>query len=477
MKYRTVVGLEVHAQLNTKTKIFCSCKTDFGASSNTQSCPVCMGLPGVLPVLNKSALEKAIRAGLATNCTISKYSKFDRKNYFYPDLPKAYQISQFDKPICLSGKITIKTSDNSTKDIRLNRIHLEEDAGKNIHSEDSAKNVSYVDFNRAGVPLIEIVSEPDISSGDEAYEYLTRLKQILRYVGVSDCNMEEGSLRCDVNVSIMPENSDVLGTKVEIKNLNSFKAVKQSIDFEYNRQLQMKEYNEPIVQETRLWNASKLETYSMRSKEEANDYRYFPDPDLSPIILDDEYIEKINADLPELPSVKIKRFMEQYELPYYDAEVLTSTRELADYYEKTLSFKTNPKKTSNWIMSELLAHVEDSEKMDGFIVTPSNLAKLLKLIENNTISGKIAKTVFEDMLKDGSDAEEIVNKKGLMQVSDSGEIEAIIDKVLSANPQSVKDYSEGKMKAFGFLVGAVMKETKGKANPQMVNEILKSKLA
>lgn len=476
MKYKTVIGLEVHAQLNTESKIFCSCSTEFGAAANTHACPVCMGLPGVLPVLNKKVLEKAILAGLATECSISEYSKFDRKNYFYPDLPKAYQISQFDKPICKSGKIRVKSGEGF-KDIRLNRIHLEEDAAKNVHPEDASKNYSYVDFNRSGTPLIEIVTEPDISSGDEAYEFLSKLKQILRYIGVSDCNMEEGSLRCDVNISIMPEDATKLGNKVEIKNMNSFKAVKLAIEFEYKRQLQMAEYGETIVQETRLWNADKLETYSMRSKEDSHDYRYFPDPDLAPVIVDKEFIDKLKSSLAELPDAKIDRFMKDFALPVYDASVLSSTRELAEYFEKTVSNGANPKKASNWIMSELLAHVDDSEKMESFIVKPESLAKLLLLVDKNVINGKIAKTVFSDMLQSGDDPEEIVNKKGLVQVSDTSEIEKIVEAVIAANPQSIADIKEGKAKAAGFLVGQVMKESKGKANPQIVNEILNKCIA
>lgn len=476
MKYKTVIGLEVHAQLNTESKIFCSCSTEFGAAANTHACPVCMGLPGVLPVLNRKVLEKAILAGLATECSISEYSKFDRKNYFYPDLPKAYQISQFDKPICKSGKIRVKSGEGF-KDIRLNRIHLEEDAAKNVHPEDASKNYSYVDFNRSGTPLIEIVTEPDISSGDEAYEFLSKLKQILRYIGVSDCNMEEGSLRCDVNISIMPEDATKLGNKVEIKNMNSFKAVKLAIEFEYKRQLQMAEYGETIVQETRLWNADKLETYSMRSKEDSHDYRYFPDPDLAPVIVDKEFIDKLKSSLAELPDAKIDRFMKDFALPVYDASVLSSTRELAEYFEKTVSNGANPKKASNWIMSELLAHVDDSEKMESFIVKPESLAKLLLLVDKNVINGKIAKTVFSDMLQSGDDPEEIVNKKGLVQVSDTSEIEKIVEAVIAANPQSIADIKEGKAKAAGFLVGQVMKESKGKANPQIVNEILNKCIA
>ncbi|HQQ24592.1 MAG TPA: Asp-tRNA(Asn)/Glu-tRNA(Gln) amidotransferase subunit GatB, partial [Spirochaetota bacterium] len=377
---------------------------------------------------------------------------------------------------CKSGKIRVKSGEGF-KDIRLNRIHLEEDAAKNVHPEDASKNYSYVDFNRSGTPLIEIVTEPDISSGDEAYEFLSKLKQILRYIGVSDCNMEEGSLRCDVNISIMPEDATKLGNKVEIKNMNSFKAVKLAIEFEYKRQLQMTEYGETIVQETRLWNADKLETYSMRSKEDSHDYRYFPDPDLAPVIVDKEFIDKLKSSLAELPDAKIDRFMKDFALPVYDASVLSSTRELAEYFEKTVSNGANPKKASNWIMSELLAHVDDSEKMESFIVKPESLAKLLLLVDKNVINGKIAKTVFSDMLQSGEDPEEIVNKKGLTQVSDTSEIEKIVEAVIAANPQSIADIKEGKAKAAGFLVGQVMKESKGKANPQIVNEILNKCIA
>ena len=476
MKYQTVIGLEVHAQLNTETKIFCTCSTKFGAAPNTQACPVCMGFPGVLPVLNKSVLEKAVLAGLATECAVSEYSKFDRKNYFYPDLPKAYQISQFDKPVCKNGRIRIKSGDGF-KDIRLNRIHLEEDAAKNVHPEDGTRDKSYVDFNRSGVPLIEIVSEPDLSSGDEAYEYLSKLKQILRYIGVSDCNMEEGSLRCDVNISIMPEGSDKFGNKVEIKNMNSFKAVKLAIDFEYKRQVEAVEYGEKIVQETRLWDAEKLVTEPMRTKEDSHDYRYFPDPDLAPVVLEKEYVEKMRATLAELPDAKIDRFMKDLALPVYDASVLSSTRELSEYFEQTVKCGANPKKASNWIMSELLAHVADSEKMSDFIVKPDSLAKLLSLVDKNVINGKIAKTVFADMLETGEDPEGIVNKKGLVQVSDTSEIEKIVEAVIAANPQSIEDIKAGKNKAAGFLVGQVMKESKGKANPQIVNEILNRHIA
>ena len=475
MTYETVIGLEIHVQLNTNTKIFCNCSTKFGADANTQTCPVCLGMPGVLPVLNEKAVEKGVKAGLSFHSNISKFSKFDRKNYFYPDLPKAYQISQFNLPICEGGHIDIIV-DGKSKRIGVTRLHLEEDAGKSIHSEDSSRKVSMVDLNRSGVPLAEIVSEPDMRSADEAYEYLQKMRTLMKYVGVSDVNMEEGSMRCDVNISLRPVGREKFGEKVEIKNLNSFKAVKAAILYEIGRQERILNSNELIIQETRLWDPDKGETFSMRSKEDAHDYRYFPDPDLAPIILDDEYIEKIKASLPELPDAKFNRFLEQYKLPEYDASVLTAVRQVADYYENTVSEGTNPKKTSNWIMSELMAKLEDSEKIEEFIVNPKMLAELLTLIDNNTISGKIAKTVFEEMVKTGNQAIKIVEEKGLKQVTDTGAIEKIIDEVLNNNVKSIEDYKNGKDKALKFLIGQVMKESRGKANPQMVNEILLKKL-
>lgn len=476
MEYDAVIGLEVHVQLNTQSKIFCSCSTQFGAQANTQVCPVCLGLPGVLPVLNKEVLRKAIQAGLSLNCKIAAYSKFDRKNYFYPDLPKAYQISQYDKPICYDGFIEIATSEGIKK-IGITRLHMEEDAGKNIHSEDSDYKVSYVDFNRTGVPLIEIVSEPDINTPDEAYQYLQNLRSILKYIEVSDCNMEEGSLRCDVNVSLKPKGSTTFGQKVEIKNLNSFRSVKLALEYEIERQKKMLLQNEKIVQETRLWDADRNITFSMRSKEEAHDYRYFPEPDLPPIEISQEFIEQLKKELPELPHQKRIRFMQQYGLPEYDAQVLTSTRQLASYYEAVVADGAQPKKASNWIMSEVLAKIDDMETIDSFIVKPKDLAILLKRIDDATISGKIAKTVFEEMLETGKNPDTIINEKGLRQVTDTGAIESIIDEVIKNNPKSVEDYKNGKDKALKFLIGQVMKESKGKANPQMVNDILIKKLS
>jgi aspartyl-tRNA(Asn)/glutamyl-tRNA(Gln) amidotransferase subunit B len=476
MEFDAVIGLEVHVQLNTQSKIFCSCSTQFGAQANTQVCPVCLGLPGVLPVLNKEVLKKAIQAGLALNCKIASYSKFDRKNYFYPDLPKAYQISQYDKPICYDGYIEIAT-DHVIKKIGITRLHMEEDAGKNIHSEDSDYKVSYVDFNRTGVPLIEIVSEPDINTPDEAYQYLQNLRSILKYIEVSDCNMEEGSLRCDVNVSLKPKGSTTFGQKVEIKNLNSFRSVKLALEYEIERQKKMLLQNEKIVQETRLWDSDRNITFSMRSKEEAHDYRYFPEPDLPPIEISWEFIEQLKNELPELPHQKRIRFMQQYGLPEYDAQVLTTTRQLASYYESVVADGAQPKKASNWIMSEVLAKIDDPETIDSFIVKPKDLAILLKRIDDATISGKIAKTVFEEMLETGKNPDTIINEKGLRQVTDTGAIESIIDEVIKNNPKSVEDYKNGKDKALKFLIGQVMKESKGKANPQMVNDILIKKLS
>jgi len=476
MKYEAVIGLEVHVQLNTESKIFCGCSTRFGSDANTNICPVCLGLPGVLPVLNREVLRKAILAGLALNCNISEYSKFDRKNYFYPDLPKAYQISQYDKPVCYDGFIDVSTEKGPSR-IGITRLHLEEDAGKNIHSEDPNKKVSYVDFNRTGVPLIEIVSEPDITTSEEAYQYLMNMKAILKYLQVSDCNMEEGSLRCDVNISLREKGVKKFGEKVEIKNLNSFRAVKLSIDYEIKRQAAMLDEGERIVQETRLWDANTNLTYSMRSKEEAHDYRYFPEPDLPPMEINHEMIQEMKDQMPELPFEKRNRFIQQYEIPEYDAEVLTSTFQLANYYESVISKNVNPKKASNWIMSELMGKISDSEKIDEFPVTPEKLATLLKLIENNTISGKIAKTVFEDMISTGKDPESLIKEKGLEQVTDISAIEGLVDNAINNNPQSVEDYRNGKEKALKFLVGQVMKESRGKANPQMVNEILIKKLS
>jgi len=477
MQYESVIGLEVHVQLNTESKIFCGCSTKFGAEPNSQTCPVCTGMPGVLPVLNEDVLKKGILAGIALNCEIAEYSKFDRKNYFYPDLPKAYQISQYDKPVCKNGYIDI-LSNNEVKRIGITRLHLEEDAGKLVHSDDFTNNVSFVDLNRTGTPLAEIVSEPDMRTGEEAYNYLTKIKSIVKYINVSDANMEEGSLRCDVNISVREVGAPKFGEKVEVKNLNSFKAVRAAISYEYERQKSLIESGEKnlIIQETRLWDADRQETFSMRSKEDAHDYRYFPDPDLTPIVISKEYVEKLRSELPELPDARKKRFINGYSLSDYDADVLTSVKQLADYYEEVVQSGANPKKASNWISSELLGQIEDPELIFTFPVKPSGIAELLKLVDNNTISGKIAKSVFKDMIETGSAPQKIIDEKGLRQVSDSSEIEGIIDVVLKNNPQSIADYKSGKEKAIGFLVGQIMKESKGKANPQVVNELLLKKI-
>ncbi|WP_026486621.1 Asp-tRNA(Asn)/Glu-tRNA(Gln) amidotransferase subunit GatB [Caldanaerobius polysaccharolyticus] len=472
MEYKTIIGLEVHAELLTKTKIFCGCTTEFGGEPNTHTCPVCLGLPGVLPVLNKKVVEFAIKAGLATNCQISEYSKMDRKNYFYPDLPKAYQISQYDLPLCHNGYVEIEVGGKKKK-IGIRRIHIEEDAGKLMHTRDG----SLVDYNRAGVPLIEIVSEPDINSPEEAYAYLTKLKSILQYIEVSDCKMEEGSLRCDTNVSLMPVGASEFGTKIELKNLNSFKAVQRALEYEIKRQRDILESGDKVVQETRRWDETRGITTSMRTKEEAHDYRYFPEPDLVPIVVDREWIDRIKAELPELPDQKRERFVREYGIPEYDAEVLTGSKALAKFFEDTVRLHNNPKAVSNWIMSEVLRILNDKGiEIQELNLKPEQLAQLLNLIENGTISGSIGKKVFEDVIETGKDPEVIVKEKGLVQVSDEGQIREIVKQVLEQNQKSVKDYKSGKEKAFGFLVGQIMRATKGKANPQVANKILKEEL-
>ncbi len=479
MEYEAVIGLEVHVQLNTKTKIFCGCSTEFGAPPNTHICPVCMGQPGVLPVLNKEVLIKAIKAGLAVGGEIARYSKFDRKNYFYPDLPKGYQISQFDLPIVKNGYLDINLSNGQTKRIGITRIHMEEDAGKLVHGE--GEGVSYVDFNRAGVPLLEIVSEPDMRSSEEAYLYLKELRNIMKYIGVSDVNMEEGSLRCDANVSVRPKGEKKFGTKVEIKNMNSFNSVRRAIDYEINRQIEAKECGEEIFQETRLYDANQNKTFSMRSKEESHDYRYFPEPDLPPLILSEDFIEEIRKTLPELPSSKRKRFIEEYKIAEFDAGLLTEELELADYFERCVKIsKIEPKKIANWINSEILAVLNEKSinigQFDRSYVSSENLVKLLNFIEDGTISGKIAKQVFEEMVETKKSPDVIIESKGLRQITDNSEIERWVDEVISKNPKEVEKYKQGNEKLIGFFVGEVMKLSKGKANPKIVNEFLKKKL-
>jgi len=474
MDYELVIGLEVHAELSTKSKIYCSCTTEFGGEENTHCCPICTGMPGVLPVLNKKVVEYAVKAGLATNCEIARFSKQDRKNYFYPDLPKAYQVSQYDLPLCKNGYIDIEVN-GVQKRIGLTRIHIEEDAGKLIHDEWDRGTL--VDYNRCGVPLIEIVSEPDIRSAEEAKAYLEQLKAILEYIGVSDCKMQEGSLRADVNLSIRPVGQKEFGTRTEMKNLNSFKAIIRAIEGEFKRQKTELEYGGVIVQETRRWDDNKGVSVAMRSKEEAHDYRYFPEPDLVPIVLDDSYIEEIRASLPELPEARKKRYVEEFGLPEYDSAILTSSKYYADFFEEAVKMCDNAKAVSNWIMGDLMRILKEKEMEPSDIPFPAEyLAKLVKLIDAGKISGTIAKKVFDKMFQTQKDPEVIVKEEGLEVVNDEGALVGIVKKVLEANPQSVADYKGGKEKAFGFLVGQCMKESKGKGNPQIINKILKDEL-
>lgn len=473
MEFEPVIGLEVHAQLKTESKIFSSASTKFGSKPNTQVTPVCLGLPGVLPVFNKKALEFAVKAGLSTNCEIAGESRFARKNYFYPDLPKGYQISQYDMPLCQYGKLKIEC-EKYEKTIRITRIHLEEDAGKLIHEDSETE--SLVDLNRAGVPLIEIVSEPDISTSEEAVEYVKKLRNILKYIGVCDGNMEEGSLRCDANVSVRPKGNDKLGTKTEIKNINSFRFIQKAIDYEITRQIASIQNGEKITQETRLFDSEKGVTFSMRSKEEAHDYRYFPDPDLLPVLVTRKYINDIKNVLPELPDQKLKRFIEELSLNKNEAKILTSSKPLADYFERCLEYFNNPKAVSNWIVNELLSVLDDEEQIENFNVKPNDLAGLLNLVENSTINGKIAKEIFPEMINSGKSAATIVKEKSLSQITDESEIETIIINIIEANPKEADRYKNGEEKLLGFFVGQAMKETKGKANPKIVNEILKKLL-
>lgn len=475
MKYEAVIGLEVHAQMLTDTKIFCGCSTKFGSEPNTQTCPICIGMPGVLPVLNKKALEFAIKTGLATNCKISSYSRFARKNYFYPDLPKGYQISQYELPICEHGFLEIVV-DSEIKKIGITRIHMEEDAGKNIH--EGGGPYSFVDLNRAGVPLMEIVSEPDLRSPKEAAEYMKKLRAILRYLGVCDGNMEQGSLRCDANVSIRLIGQKELGTRAEVKNINSFKFVEKALEYEIKRQIKVIEEGGKIIQETRLWDSDRGITESMRGKEEAHDYRYFPEPDLVPMTVEQNWIDEIKSSLPELPDIKTERFVSEFGLPEYDADLLTSEKSVAEWFEAAVKAGGQPKTVSNWMMGELLKLLnEENKTIDECPLKPVQLAGMLSLIDKGTISGKIAKTVFEEMYKTGKDADAIVKEKGLVQVSDEGAIEKAVDEIIAKNPKEVERFKAGDEKLIGFFVGQIMKMTKGKANPQMVNEILKKKLS
>ena len=474
MSFETVIGLEVHAQLKTSTKIFCGCSTAFGAAPNENTCPVCLGMPGMLPVLNKKVVEFAMLMGLATHCSIARESRFARKNYFYPDLPKGYQISQYELPICREGYIDIELGE-TVRRIGINRIHMEEDAGKLSH--DPNRPISLVDFNRTGVPLIEIVSEPDLRSPEEAGAYLRYLRTLLRYLGISDGNMEEGSFRCDANVSIRPEGDKMLGTRTELKNLNSFRYVEKALHYEVARQKEILNDGGRIVQETRLYDTEKDRTSSMRGKEEAHDYRYFPDPDLLPLVVDDAWIQEIHGRLPELPHDRRQRFVDAFGLSGADADFLTGSRELADYFEACLSEFANPKLVGNWIMGALMALLNsEGISIEASPVSAGALAGLLKLLDEGAINGKIAKSVFDEMAVSGKPAEEIVAEKGLMQVQDASTIESVVDTILTNNPREVAAYRNGKTKLMGFFVGQAMKETRGKANPKMLNEILARRL-
>ncbi|MBI9074723.1 MAG: Asp-tRNA(Asn)/Glu-tRNA(Gln) amidotransferase subunit GatB [Desulfatibacillum sp.] len=474
MEFEAVIGLEVHAQLKTQSKIFCGCSTAFGALPNHHTCPICLGMPGVLPVLNKKVVDYAMRMALATNCSISAYSRFARKNYFYPDLPKGYQISQYELPIAEHGHLMVDT-DQGRKRIGITRIHMEEDAGKLTH--DTHRPVSRVDLNRTGTPLIEIVSEPDMRTPYEASAYLKQLHAILRYLDICDGNMEEGSFRCDANVSVRPRGQEELGTRAEVKNMNSFRNVERAIAYEIDRQSSLVEEGGKVIQETRLWDVDKNRTFSMRGKEEAHDYRYFPDPDLVPIVIDEAWIEQVRALLPELPEARKNRFLEQYELSPDDAAFLTGSKEMADYYEDCVRIFPDPKQVCNWVAGSLAAFLNaKSIPVTESPITATRLAGLLKLIQDGTISGKIAKTVFEFMETDGRDPGAIVKEKGLVQVSDTGEIDGIVQEILDACPEEVEAYRGGKKKLMGFFVGQIMKKTKGKANPQTVNQLLKEKL-
>ena len=475
MLFEPVIGLEVHAQLLTSTKIFCGCSTRFGEEPNSNTCPVCLGMPGTLPVLNKKVVEFAMKMSLATHCRINSINTWARKNYFYPDLPKGYQITQYSHPIAEGGYVDIEI-DGSKSRIGITRIHMEEDAGKSIHDESGPS--SYVDLNRAGVPLIEIVSEPDMRNTDEAVHYLRRLHEILVYLEICDGNMEEGSFRCDANISLRPKGQQEFGTRSELKNMNSFRNVQHALEYEIRRQRAILEGGGIVVQETRLWDVSQGATHSMRGKEEAHDYRYFPEPDLVPVVISDEWIEEVRRVLPELPMEKRERFVEQYGIPTYDAGVLTASLATADYYEETARLCGKPKLASNWIMGNLLAYLnEEKLEVTESPITPQTLADLINMIDEGTISGKIAKDVFEDMCKSGKGPKEIVDKRGLLQISDASKLEKIVEAVLEANPGQLEQYKSGKVQLFGFFVGQTMKATNGKANPGIVNELLKKRLS
>ncbi len=473
-EYEMVIGLEVHVELATKTKIFCGCSTEFGGRPNSHTCPVCTGMPGTLPVLNKKVLEYAVAVGLATNCNITRYCKFDRKNYFYPDNPQNYQISQLYLPICRDGYVEIDTEEGSRK-VRIHEIHMEEDAGKLIHDE--WEDCTLVDYNRSGVPLIEIVSEPDMRSAEEVIAYLEKLRMLIQYLGASDCKLQEGSMRADVNLSVREAGKEELGTRTEMKNLNSFHAIVRAIEGERNRQIDLLEEGKPVVQETRRWDEGRETSYAMRSKEDAQDYRYFPDPDLVPVSISDEFLEEILARQPEFRTEKIKRYKNEFDIPDYDIEIITGSKHMADLFEETVALGVQPKKVSNWLMGETLRLLKENElDPEDIRFSPENLAKLIGLTESRAVNSTVAKEVFEVMFREDMDPEKYVEEKGLRTVNDEEALRRAVEEVIAGNPQSVQDYRGGKEKAIGFLVGQTMKAMKGKADPADVNRLLRELL-
>ena len=473
-QYETVIGLEVHVELATKTKIFCGCSTEFGGEPNTHTCPVCTGMPGSLPVLNKQVVEYALAVGLAANCEINQYCKFDRKNYFYPDNPQNYQISQLYLPICHDGWVEIETGAGKKK-IGIHEIHMEEDAGKLIHDE--WEDCSLVDYNRSGVPLIEIVSEPDMRNAEEVIAYLDKLRMMIQYLGASDCKLQEGSMRADVNLSVREVGSDAFGTRTEMKNLNSFKAIARAIEGERKRQIERIEEGKKVIQETRRWDDNKESSYAMRSKEDAQDYRYFPDPDLMPVVISHEWIERVRSRQPELQPEKMERYEKEFQIPEYDAKILTSSKHMADVFEETAALCGRPKEASNWLMVETMRLLKEKEQdPEDIAFSPENLAKLIRLVDKGTINRTVAKTVFEEIFIHDVDPEQYVEEKGLRMVSDEGALQKTIEEIIAANPQSVEDYRSGKEKAMGYLVGQTMRAMKGKADPGLVNKIVKELL-